>query len=290
MKTSIQKTITGLALALSLILTSCEKDNLLNPNPNPNPEASARLGASEEIISPNSSQVHKLTKYGEASLTYDNDGRLLNVTTPVRGKLAVQTDYTYATGKIRAFTHQGKIVLRDETFILDASGRCTESAEAITVVNNNVPLHYLREWKFVYNEKGQLLNYQNKNSCDGGFGYAYNPDGDMISAKEIMGFSSTFATKFNYSPAAGNPIMNDKYPLNVIGVNEHDPYLRIFGKPSKHLVTLITQEGSLDGDYYDYVLDADGYVTQRKQYKLIGAALVDTKSYAYVTANMGLPL
>ena len=104
-----------------------------------------------------------------------------------------------------------------------------------------------------------------------------------------MGFENTFATNFNYSPAGGDPIMNDKYPLNVIGVNEHDPYLRIFGKPSKHLVTLVTKQGSLGGDYFTYDLDADGYVAQRKQFKLNGGALVETKSYAYVTANIGMP-
>ncbi|WP_020602271.1 DUF4595 domain-containing protein [Spirosoma spitsbergense] len=285
MNTLLQKTITGLGLALSLGLTSCEKDNSLNPNP----VGSARSGAGDEVISPNFPQVHKLTKHGNATLSYNDNGQLLNVMTPVRGSLAIQTDYTYGPGTIRAFTHQGKTILRDETFTLDASGRCTESAEAITVVNNNVPLHYLRQWVFAYNEKGQLWHYQNKNSCVGGFGYSYNADGDMISATETTGISSSFETTFNYSPASGDPIMSDKYPLNVIGVNEHDAYLRIFGKPGKHLVTLVTRQASLDGDYYAYQLDADGYVTQRKQYKLIGAALVDTKSYEYVTANMGLP-
>ena len=282
MNTLVQKTITGLGLALSLSLASCEKDNLLNPNP----AGSARSGAADDI-SPNIPQVHKLTKHGEATLTYADNGRLLNVTTPVRGSLAIQTDYTYSPGMIRAFTHQGKSVLRDETFTLDASGRCTESAEAITVINNNTPLHYLREWKFTYNAKGQLWNYQNKNSCVGGFGYAYNADGDMISATKTTGISSSVETKFQYSQPGGDPMLSDNYPLNVIGVNEHDAYLRIFGKPSKHLVTLVTPQASLDGDYYAYLLDADGYVTQRKQYKLNGAALVDTKSYAYVLTNIG---
>ncbi|MPR37227.1 DUF4595 domain-containing protein [Salmonirosea aquatica] len=286
MNISVFKNTLFLALAIGSV--ACQKDSPVGPMPpDATSRATARLGS--EGISPNSPHVHKLTKHGEATLTYDNDGRLLNVTTPVRGSLAIQTDYTYSPGKIRAFTHQGKIRLRDETFMLDASGRCTESAEAITVVNNNVPLHYLREWKFAYNEKGQLVNYQNKNSCVGGFGYAYNADGDMVSATETTGISSSFATKFNYSPAGSDPVISDKYPLNVIGVNEHDAYLRIFGKPGKHLVTLVTPQASLDGDYYTYVLDADGYVTQRKQYKLTGAALVDTKSYAYVTADLGMP-
>ena len=283
MNTLFQKITPGLVLALSLSLTSCEKDGLLNPDQ----VGSARSGAVNDGIEVGIPQVHKLTRYGNATLMYADNGRLLQVTTSVRGGLPVQTDYTYSPGKIRAFSHQGKTVVRDETFTLDASGRCTDSAEEITVINNNTPSHYLREWKFTYNAKGQLWSFQNKHSCVGGFGYAYNDDGDMIKATETTGVSSSVETTFNYTPLGGDPMLSDNYPLNVIGVNEHDAYLRIFGKPSKHLVTLVTGQGSLDGDYYAYVLDADGYVTQRKQYKLIGAALVDTKSYDYVLANIG---
>jgi hypothetical protein len=285
-KTHFFKSTLFLALAIGSV--ACQNENAVAPMPSDAASVSAaRLGS--EIGSPNFPQVHKLTKHGQATLSYDNDGRLMNVTTPARGGLAIQTDYTYSPGKIRAFTHQGKVKLRDETFMLDASGRCKESAEVITVVNNNVPLTYLREWKYDYNQKGQLWHFQNKNSCVGGYGYMYNADGDVTSAGEITGIGNSIDTNIGYTPAGGDPIMNDKYPLNVIGVNEHDAYLRIFGKPGKHLVTLVTKQGSLDGDYYNYTLDADGYVTQRKQYKLIGSSLVDTKSYAYVTANIGMP-
>ena len=284
MNTLFQKITPGLVLALALSLTSCEKDSLLTPTP----LGSARSGAGNDNIEVGIPQVHKLTRYGDATLTYSDNGQLLTATTAVRGALSIQTDYTYSPGKIRAFTHQGREVLHDETFTLDASGRCTESTEDITVINNNTPLHYVREWKFTYNAKGQLWSFQNKNSCVGGFGYAYNTDGDLIGAKETTGVSSSVETTFNYSQPGGDPILSDNYPLNVIGVDKHDAYLRIFGKPSKHLVTLVTRQGSPDGDYYAYLLDADGYVTQRKQYKLIGAALVDTKSYAYVTTNIGV--
>lgn len=170
MKTLFQQITVGLGLALSLSLASCEKDNLLNPNP----AGSARSGAVNDGISPNIPQVYKLTKYGDAALTYADNGRLLNVTTPVRNSLAIQTDYTYSPGSVRAFSHQGKIVLRDETFTLDASGRCTESV----VKGNYSDTH----WLFTYNAQGQLWSCQNKNSCVGGTSYTYNADGDLIQA------------------------------------------------------------------------------------------------------------
>jgi hypothetical protein len=165
-KTHFFKSTLFLALAIGSV--ACQNENAVAPMPSDAASVSAaRLGS--EIGSPNIPQVHKLTKHGQATLSYDNDGRLMNVTTPARGGLAIQTDYTYSPGKIRAFTHQGKVKLRDETFMLDASGRCKESAEVITVVNNNVPLTYLREWKYDYNQKGQLWHFQNKNSCVGGY-------------------------------------------------------------------------------------------------------------------------
>jgi hypothetical protein len=208
MNTLVQKTITGLGLALSLSLASCEKDNLLNPNP----AGSARSGAGDDL-SPNIPQIHKLTKHGDATLTYADNGKLQKVTTPVRGSLAIETDYTYSPGTIRAFTHQGKSVLRDETFTLDASGRCTESAEQITVVNNNTPLHYLREWKYTYTAKGQLWSCQNKNSCVGGSSYSYNADGDMIGASVNAGTDTDIT--FAYSQPNSASLVNDEYPINV---------------------------------------------------------------------------
>ncbi|GAB3225116.1 hypothetical protein [Spirosoma arcticum] len=290
MNTLLQKTITGLGLALSLSFASCEKDNLLDPTP----AGSARSGAVNDDILPGSSQVHKLTKYGAATLTYADNGQLLNVTTPVSGSLAIQTDYTYSPGKIKAFTHQGNTVLRDETFTLDASGRCTESAQAYTVINNNTPMQYATQWVYKYTAKGQLWSCYNKNSCVGGTNYTYNADGDMILATVATSAFDFTDITFAYSQRTVAGLLNDEYPvnLNVPKIPEHDAYLRIFGKPSKHLVQRVSYEpsGSVafpapSDRFYTYVLNADGYVKQRSMFHTLGGSSVENTAYEYLVGN-----
>lgn len=289
MNTLFQKTITGLGLALSLSLASCEKDNVLNPNP----AGSARSGAANDVISPNLPQVYKLTKYGDATLIYNADGRLRKVTQALtRGGQACHTDYTYAAGSIRAVTYKGQLVVRDETFTLDPSGRCTESVEEGNTLYNGAYFHYTTYWKFTYNAKGQLWSRQNKNSCVGGISYTYNADGDLILATVATSPTDGIAITFAYDQPVGDPILNDKYPLNVVGVNEQDAYLRIFGKPGKHLVKLKTEKSLLNNQvisnkFYVYTLTPDGYVTKKDEYNLFGAALTETKLYDYQVSDIG---
>lgn len=210
------------------------------------------------------------------------------MTTPVRGSLPIQTDYTYSPGSVRAFSHQGKIILHDETFTLDASGRCTES-----VVKG---VYSDTHWIFTYNTKGQLWSCQNKNSCVGGTSYSYNPDGDMVLATVTNSISDATDITFAYNEPTGDPLLEDNYPLNVNvpKIPQHDTYLRIFGKPSKHLLKLVSYEPSGSAAYpspgpvyYAYQLDTDGYVTKKVAYDLNGSSS-KTTLYDYVLANITL--
>ena len=270
MKTLVQKITTVIGLTVSLGLASCERDNLLNPNP----VGSARSGAANDDIVVGMPQVHKLTKYGDATLTYAGNGKLMNVTTPVHGSLAIETDYTYSPGTVKAFTHQGKIVLRDETFTLDASGRCTES-----VVEG---FYSDTEWKYNYTAKGQLWSCTNKNMI-------------LAELTTDAGGGGTDVT-FAYSQRTVAGLLNDNYPvnLNVPKIPAHDAYLRIFGKPSKHLVQRVSYEspGSsfpVPSDrFYTYVLNADGYVKQRSMSHTLGGNSVENTAYEYTLADIGL--
>lgn len=291
MKTLFQQITAVIGLTVSLGLASCEKDGLLSPNP----AGSARSGATNDVTlpSPNIPQVYKLTKYGDATLTYNADGRLRKVTQALtRGGQECHTDYTYAAGSVRAVTYKGQLVVRDETFTLDPSGRCTESVEEGNTLYNGAYFHYTTYWKFTYNAQGQLWSRQNKNSCVGGISYAYNADGDLILATVATSPSDGTAITFAYDQPVGDPILNDKYPLNVVGVNEQDTYLRIFGKPTKHLVKLKTEKSLLNNQvisnkFYAYTLNPDGYVTKKDEYNLFGAALTETKLYDYQVSDIG---
>ncbi|GAB3558107.1 hypothetical protein [Spirosoma fluminis] len=281
MKTLVQQIALSTSVLLSIGLTSCEKDSLLTPD-----QASrARFSAVDEGIVVSIPQIHKLTRHGEATLTYADNGQLLAVTTPVRGSMNIQTDYTYSPGKIRAFTHQGKIVLHDETFTLDASGRCTESVE-VGVASD---IH----WTFNYDTKGRLESVYNKNSCVGGVSYYYNTDGDLGLAMLSTSPSNGISIAFFYNKPTGDPLQDDKYPLNVSlpRLAGHDMYLRIFGKPSRHLLKQVAYT-SFDGSSvpgnlsYVYTLDTEGYVTQKTEYDGQSIKLPKTSLYAYDMVNI----
>ena len=284
MKTLVQKITTVIGLTVSLGLASCEKDGLLTPNP----AGSARSGAANDNIVVGMPQVHKLTKYGDATLTYADNGKLINVTTPVSGSLAIQTDYTYSPGKIKASTYQGYTTLRIETFTLDASGRCTESVVSTP--------YGATGWKYTYTAKGQLWTCTNKILLNEGTTYNYNADGDMVLATVSTVVQGVVNIKFAYSQRTVAGLLNDKYPvnLNVPKIPEHDAYLRIFGKPSKHLVQRVSYEPSADPYYpapsdrfYTYVLNVDGYVKQRSMSHTLGGNSVETTAYEYVLTDIG---
>ena len=290
MNTLRQLITAGLGLALSVSLISCEKDSLLTPNP----LNGARLGAEDEITlpSPNLPQVHRLTKYGNSTLSYSNDGRLQKVTTTVnRGGVDYHTDYTYTPGSIRAASYQGAYLVRDETFTLTATGgRCTESV----VTSNTGQTH----WIYTYNAKGQLSSCQNKNSCVGGVTYTYNTDGDLIQATVATSISHVMKLSFSYVLPQDQNYAYETYPLNlnVPMLPEHDTFLPIFGRTGKHLVKRVAYSSpsgstivAIPSDrYYAYMIPSDGYVADRTLSNTFGGSSIEKMHYEYELSDIHL--
>ena len=295
MKILSQKITAGLGLALALSLVSCEKESTLLT---PSLLNGARVGAVEDnnLLIANLPQTPRLVKYGVATLSYADNGKLQKVTTVAPGGvIASYTDYTYAPGSIRAASYQGSSLVRDETFILDASGRCTES-----VIKGS---SYDTYWAYYYNAQGQLASSGKKNTCVGAVSYTYGADGDMIKATVATSATSGTDIKFDYTLLFVDPkLYNDAYPLNlnVPLLPEHDTFLRIFGKMGKHLVRRVSYTPSPYDNapapsdrFYSYVLGSDGYVTERNMsYKLEGTKTggrpVERTAYEYEMANIML--
>jgi len=142
-----------------------------------------------------------------------------------------------------------------------------------------------------------LVSCQNKNSCVGGITYTYNSDGDMTLATVATSLTEGDDILFMYGPANSVYNLNDKYPLNITipKITAHDTYLRIFGKPSKHLVKRISYEPSGNvtipaprDRFYTYTVDADGYVTQRSVTHALGGNVVETTPYDYLVTTITL--
>ncbi|GAB4014411.1 hypothetical protein [Spirosoma koreense] len=290
MNTLRQLITAGLGLALSVGLVSCEKDSTLTPTP----LNGARLGTEDEEIYPSTNlpKTYRLTKYGNSTLSYSADGHLQKVTTAVnRGGVAYHTDYTYAPGSIRAASYQGAILVRDETFTLNATGsRCTESL----VKTNTGETH----WIYTYNPKGQLSSCQNQNSSIGGATYTYDKDGDLIKATVAVTLTESMDITFAYTVPTMDDHRNDvTYPLNlnVPMLPEHDPFLPIFGRSSKHLVKWVYYSPSdlpvvvkPSDQFYSYMIPGDGYVSDRTMSYTFGGSPVEKIHYEYVMATIGL--
>lgn len=283
MKNSL-KTI-AISLALSLSLSSCEKDNLLTPESS----RSARLGAVDDFTlpSPNIPQVRRLIKYGNSTLSYSGNGQLQKVTTAVPRGLTPHTDYTYAPGSIRAASYEGNMLVRDETFTLDASGRCTESV--IKGIPNDT------HWIYTYNAKGQLWGCHKPNTCVGGTSYTYNTYGDLIQATVSTSVLDAMVVTFAYVLPMDANYYYETYALNVNApvLPEHDTFLPIFGKTGKHLVKGISYAPSgskvittPSNRFYEYVIKSDGFVTQRNTAYTFGGTPFEKMEYTYELADI----
>lgn len=290
MNTLRQLITAGLGLALSVSLISCEKDSTFTPTP----LTGARLGTEDEEIYPSTNlpKTHRLTNYGNSTLSYSADGHLQKVTTAVsRGGVVYHTDYIYAPGSIRAASYQGAILVRDETFTLNTTGsRCTESV----VKTSTGEAH----WVYSYNAKGQLSSCQNKNSPIGGATYAYDKDGDLVKATVAVTLTESMDITFSYTvPTLDDSRHDVTYPLNlnVPMLAEHDTFLPIFGRSSKPLVKWVYYSPSglpvvtkPSDQFYAYMLSGDGYVSDRTMSYTFGGSPVEKIHCTYVMATVGL--
>ena len=294
MNTLFQKLTAAIGLFLSFGLLSCQENSLVTPD---RPTAVASQAVSSDI-SPTIPKIYKLTKCGEANLTYYLDGRLKRVMygPDVRGSQAYRRDYTYSAGVINVSVSSGTDMLGQETYWVDANtGRCHESKVLVYLYSNSTKAN-VTERVYQYTDKGQLKTCTDKHSPGERTEYAYDVNSNLSKATRYgvpqFGYPVKVLeeTTFMYDQPAGDPILADLYPLNALSTGLPDEYLQIFGKPGKHLVKLTTQKFSLGGTYYTYTLNADGYVTTRQKYDLSGGGLVETKPYDYQVTTIGFNL
>ncbi len=291
MITFIKKITTVVALCASLGAISCQENSVVNPD---KPMAVASE-TTNDVISPTLPKKHTLIKHGQANLTYFADGRLKRVMygPDVRGSQAYRRDYTYSSGLINVNISSGNDVLGQETYWIDANtGRCYESNVQVYLYSNSTKAD-VTERMYTYTDKGQLKTCTNKHSPGERIEYTYYVNGDLNKATRYGAPQFGYPVKvleettFAYDQPTGDPILADLYPLNSLSTGLPDEYLRIFGKPGKHLVKLTTRKFSLGGTYYTYSLNAEGYVTTRKTYDLSGGGLTETKAYDYLVTDIG---
>ncbi|GAB4012237.1 hypothetical protein GCM10028808_27750 [Spirosoma migulaei] len=237
---------------------------------------------------------YTLIKHGQVTLTYMGDGRLQKAAYgpgPISYPYS-SVIYAYGAQSIKTTAYSGNTVVLEENYLLDANGRCLESKEKTFVFYSFGTVELEQGWVYQYNALGQLKTRTSKNNGVKTT-YTFNADGDMSKASStgIDGNSLKDIT-FAYDQPVGDPILADRNQLNSEWTSLPDSYLKIFGKPSKHLVKLITQKNYYGNQapltyYYSYTINPDGYITEEKQFNLFNAALMSTKSYNYLVTNIG---
>lgn len=235
-----------LGLAASLSLAGCQDKTL------PSPEGSQAVTSHARSATP----AVLLIRHGQATLTYQSDGRLQR-TTYARGPVVYPADnvyYTYGPGVITAKSYRGGTLVGIINFLIDPNNRCIESRHA-WYGNSRTPVE--SAWTYTYNSLGQLVSRADKKSRFK-IDYTFNTDGDLSRAMivDLTGVT-TDAIDFAYSlhnpPADHNPpsdrptdtrLLNDLLPLNADFSNlfygiPPDPYQPTIYPPDPYLPNTI---------------------------------------------------
>ncbi len=293
MNRSFKNTAAGITLAATFCLVSCQENTPIAPD-----TVAASKTATDDITS-TIPKKYTLTKIGPVTLAYLGDGRLHKVTqgVDVRGEVADHMDYSYGAQWIKATTYAGSKIFMEITFQLDAKGRCFESERVDYMY---IPSGFITTESravYAYNDKGQLKTVADKNNAANYDSYSFDANGDLSKVTRYYnGAGAVLQDTYAYEIPTGDPLLVDRYPLNPGGfIVPPDPYLPIFGKKSKHLMKRVTQKSlpsqqALSDNVFAYTLNADGYVTQRQEFTITNAALVETKKYDYLVTTIGLSL
>ncbi|MBD2705572.1 hypothetical protein IC229_33500 [Spirosoma sp. BT702] len=292
MNSSFQKITAVVGLALSFGLVSCKENSLVSPDI---PQVTS-TEATNNLISPDPFKQYTLTKHGQATLTYQADGRLKQVMHGL-GTLANPTEYTeysYDNLSIKSTRTMGAGKKLEITYLLGPNtGRVYESIEKhYTYYIKGMSLTQLH-WLYEYDNKGYLKTRRKKNASTDRSEYTFNAAGDLskVTVYDIYDVVVQEVT-FAYDQPS-NDILTDKLPLYSSWATYPDSYLPIFGKTSKHLVKRITQKefrgvNPVVDRFFAYTLNADGYVKEEQEFEMGTAALVAVRPYEYKVRTMGI--
>lgn len=270
MKTALRFSAAVLSFAATIGLTSCQKDQVLEPQ--------APLSSRAETAARESGKKYTLVNYGNATLSYLADGRLKQVTRGNQAVLTDRTDYSYGFLTAKTVSYDGQSgpnkKSSEATYQLDVnSGRCFESEhKSYSYVSANVTVVDQKTWKYEYNALGKLTKKYNKYNGAERTEYSYNADGNLTKAVNygVNGVAKDeLMVVYAFALANETPKLDRNY-LNPVAAGIPDEFLPIFGKSSKYLIRHLNSHplpnGAVTwGKSFQYQLNGDGFVTQRRE-------------------------
>ncbi|WP_461092055.1 hypothetical protein [Spirosoma gilvum] len=282
----------AVGLALSASLSSCNKNNVIDPMPQENRPSGVTPGNVTTLdASPVVSVFKKytLTKDGDATLSYDNDGRL----TKVSYSPSKYIDYGYGfNGNVVIKTsYEGGKLVKQESYSLNSNGKCTHSHHKAFSYYNQGTITTEDSYEYEYHTSGvvagalkQCTNTKTLERWD----FVYNSNHGIASIYYINDNGvNDWSVWFNYQSLTDG--IDNKYKLNP-SVKILDPYLKLFGDfhqihltPTEHHY----KQGSNTpyASYgYKYTLNADGYPTKRETE--LNGQIIATRLYDYMVTGI----
>ncbi|AUD01405.1 hypothetical protein [Spirosoma pollinicola] len=284
----------AVSLAVAIGSFACQNDNLVNPA-NPGQVANQ---ATNNII-PDKLPKYVLIKDGPQTVSYYPDGRLKRVIygADVPGNTNERTDYTYeGTQSVKATAVYNNKTYNEETFTLDAYGRCYQYREYVYPDGGVTKQKYVYNSSYTYDNQGRLKTWTSfAPTLTLQYEYSYTVDGDLSKVVRYNGDAADEEITFAYKLAEAPALLPDSYPLNAQlnfkwwGLLK-DTYLGVFGTASTHLVkrvirkNLITNQVEQDNKF-TYTMNANGYVSNRTSVDVLTGVVRDSKAYEYVSAD-----
>jgi hypothetical protein len=267
--------------SVTIFMTSCKKDVL--PAPGTNNEAVAPV--TDMVQNAPSLQAPRpvtpiLTKYGNDSLTYLNDGRLAKVQHGPNS----YTQYSYGYTSTTAKNYSGGKLQDEITYEINIqTGRVFESKSTSYINNNGFTIVNSKTYKYEYDADGYLVKMYNKNAPFERADF-YWATGDLHWIKFYNSYN-TLTSRVQYAMEINDANL-DKVKVRAIRTGL-DRYLKIFGSLPKHLnyaeelYNGTPNSTALVSDWFTYSFNADGYPTSYTQHEHISDVVLGTFSIKY---------
>ncbi len=278
----------AIALVASLGFVSCQKEQLEPQSPVPASAAAAQSAVDDIVVGV--PKKYTLIKHGTAALTYYADGKLKRVSYG-NWREAPATDYTYGAGWVDSKSYANGKIDQTAKYLLDANGRCVESShDTYSYVYAGGAIVSTQTFKYEYAASGLLSKKYKKSNPVERTDYISGGDPDNIHQARSTNANGVEKEVVQFIYGNFGVYTTDRNHLNHLVGHVPDEYLQIFGKPTKSLVkgVNVSTYGQPTAKWtYENTLNADGYLTSRKETNAL-TNVSTNKAFDYLVTIIGI--
>jgi hypothetical protein len=264
----------------SLLCTACQPDKAVEPAEMPR-GAARQAAAAGDTLSAITLPRHLLTRYGNATLSYNDSQRLAKVVLSSNMYRTYDRYWDESQQYLQTETYSGGKRIRKDVYALNASGRCTTS-HTVYYDPHTGAMTSQTGYRYEYNGQNRLVKMYNISNPLERTVFYHNTRGNLFEMRRYSP-SGYLAKIVGFYHSSNSPV--DAYGFNPHEAEGLDPFLRAYGSffhqlPRLCEVTYLGTGGSFTRLNYQYDLDAQGFPLTRRSYKG-PSELVNTLFYEY---------